>query len=201
MRTGQTKRTGFTLVELLVVIAIIGILIGMLLPAVQAIRAAARRSQCSNNVRQLAFAVHNFQSALQHFPPGVVDDDDDHRDALHSGFIFLAPYLELGNISDQYDRNLPWSDPSNLALAQFRVSILSCPENETFVGQDGGFAGQGSDYALNKGDLAYLSGAPATTGVFDLNSRVTMSDITDGGSNTFLLGEAASNPSIPAASS
>lgn len=71
MRTVKRDPKGFTLVELLVVIAIIGILIGMLLPAVQQVREAARRTQCANSMRQLAIAMHNYESANSHFPPGI----------------------------------------------------------------------------------------------------------------------------------
>ena len=99
---------GFTLVELLVVIAIIGILIGMLLPAVQSVREAARRTQCMNNIRQLSLAALNFESAHMHFPSGVLDDDDDLRDALRVGWIDLLPHIEQGNLYQQYDLNSDW---------------------------------------------------------------------------------------------
>ena len=106
----QKKRTGFTLVELLVVIAIIGILIGMLLPAVQAVREAARRIQCGNQIRQIALASHNYQSAFDELPGGIEVTND----KLTGGsstvrfwgttvFTKLLPYIEQNNIYDQWD--------------------------------------------------------------------------------------------------
>lgn len=107
--TARRTRMGFTLVELLVVIAIIGILVGLLLPAVQAAREAARRMQCSNNLKQFALAAHNFESALKRFPPSNNGPWDDAADAHFSGgasgislnespgfgtCVFLMPYLE-----------------------------------------------------------------------------------------------------------
>ena len=108
MKTVKQDPKGFTLVELLVVIAIIGILIGMLLPAVQQVREAARRTQCANSMRQLALAMHNFESSNSHFPPGVqsidpdligVEDNLDARDILlEHGFCWSAIILSLIHI-------------------------------------------------------------------------------------------------------
>lgn len=114
----QKCRKGFTLVELLVVIAIIGILIGMLLPAVQAVREAARRTQCANNIRQLSLACLNYESAHQRFPPAINSEADRGRqdappvigrpsaptDGAQQGWgVFLLPFLELTSLSDLYD--------------------------------------------------------------------------------------------------
>ncbi len=189
---------GFTLVELLVVIAIIGILIGMLLPAIQAVREAASRTSCANKVHQIAIAIHNYESAHQSFPPGVVDDDDNHQQALTNGFVYLLPYIEQGNLYDQYDRDQAWSAGGNVALAKHRLSVLLCPSNGGSVPQNGGLEGSPTDYAFCKGDLAYLSRNRQSTGLFDINSKTRFSDISDGSSSTFMLGEAASNPDIPA---
>ena len=99
------NRSGFTLVELLVVIAIIGILIGMLLPAVQQVREAARRTSCANNIRQLALACHNYESAFQKFPPGLYlnDDDSDIRYYGHTWYTAILPQMEQGNLQDLWN--------------------------------------------------------------------------------------------------
>lgn len=107
----QLRKKGFTLVELLVVIAIIGILIGMLLPAVQQVREAARRTQCLNNMRQLGLACHNFESAFMRFPPGCNWNDDSadqmrgeqllDRERIAWG-AFILPYIEQNNLHTSY---------------------------------------------------------------------------------------------------
>ena len=113
-----TDRQGFTLVELLVTIAIIGVLIGMLLPAVQMVREAARRTRCQNNLRQIGLAIASYESSHQKLPPGRIGCDDtgdqmsisDCPEGLESvakngasGFVSLLPHLELGNLFDQLD--------------------------------------------------------------------------------------------------
>ena len=117
----SSSRIAFTLVELLVVIAIIGILIGMLLPAVQSIREAARRTQCMNNVRQLGIALLSHEEALGDFPPGRTD--------LHSWASYLMPYLEQENVSDQIDLSKPWFDRANQVAVSTQIPTLICPSN------------------------------------------------------------------------
>jgi len=107
----SNRHNGFTLVELLVVIAIIGILIGMLLPAVQSVREAARRTSCANNIRQLAIASHNYESALQEFPSGLyasLSEEDSSSPYFlrwwgHSMFTQLLPFMEANNVYDRFD--------------------------------------------------------------------------------------------------
>jgi prepilin-type N-terminal cleavage/methylation domain-containing protein len=192
----SNSRLGFTLVELLVVIAIIGILIGMLLPAVQAVREAARRAACSNNMRQLGLSVYNFESAFLELPSGVVDNDDDLTDALHTGFIYLLPFVEQRNLYDQYDFSVDWKTSPNVELVTNRISVFLCASNVSEVGQDGGISGAPLDYALNKGPLAYLHNQQLSVGMFDVNSKNSLASVTDGTSNTFMLGEAASNAEL-----
>ena len=158
----HTKKRGFTLVELLVVIAIIGILIGMLLPAVQSVREAARRTQCLNNMKQLGLACHNFASAQSRFPPGANwntgSTDQVRGPQVLSGrekmgwAVFLLPFIEAGNIESQYsDATSLWStdyseadcstNGTPMPCASTVIPFLICPSdaspagdfNETFT--------------------------------------------------------------------
>ena len=146
-----SNRVAFTLVELLVVIAIIGILIGMLLPAVQSVREAARRAQCLNNIKQVALASLNYESAVGRFPPGVLASERSNV-GIGSGvqsvgvFCQLLPYMELNNVADLVEVNLnpdvvddAWQnfDPAgdmsfNTRLAsQSRIPSFECPSDDT----------------------------------------------------------------------
>ena len=189
-------RPAFTLVELLVVIAIVGILIALLLPAVQSAREAARRTQCVNNLRQLALAALNFEAAHASFSPGVVAAEDSAlRNGMHSGFVFLLPFLEEQALHDQYDFNQDWKHPNNAAARLTQLSALLCPTNNSQVVDHGQFPGGPTDYAMSKGDTAFLcTSKPAGRGLFDVNSAVRVGKITDGLSKTLAFGEAVSDP-------
>ncbi len=131
-RYSNWKRSGFTLVELLVVIAIIGILVGLLLPAVQAAREAARRMQCSNNLKQLGLAFHNFESARRQLPTSLRPPSNvsgSGEQSRVSVLTDLLPYLEQNAIYDRYNKAINWNQGDNIALSQSRVAAFICPSN------------------------------------------------------------------------
>ncbi|MDG1875220.1 MAG: DUF1559 domain-containing protein [Mariniblastus sp.] len=190
------RKRGFTLIELLVVLTIISILIGILLPAVQQVREAARRVNCANQIKQLGLAALSYESGFGRFPPGVVDDDDDLQDAFHSGLVYLLPYIEQNVLYDQYDLETDWKSTQNAPLAQITIPGVQCPSHNSRVDQDGGLPGSAIDYAFCKGSLAYLHNQKLSDGMFDVNSSIDFASILDGSSNTMMMGEAASNPNL-----
>lgn len=128
------QRMGFTLVELLVVIAIIGILMGLLLPAVQMAREAARRTQCQNNLRQLGLAAMNYESAHKHFPPGwtVYDSAATEAEEEQPGYAWgfhVLPYLEQTNLYDRFDRSVPVDNAGHIDLLSTKLSMFQCPSD------------------------------------------------------------------------
>jgi prepilin-type N-terminal cleavage/methylation domain-containing protein/prepilin-type processing-associated H-X9-DG protein len=201
----KDQRRGFTLIELLVVIAIIAVLIGLLLPAVQRVREAASRMSCSNNLKQLGLALHNYENTLGHFPPGIITNQSDlHlQNGQATGFDLLLPFVEQDNVQNQWDRSSSWADPSNFPTTEATIKLFYCPSNRT----DGSLDLQGlaqnlgrtlpnpaaTDYVFCKGTNANLCPQtllPASArGPFDVNSRTRFGDIQDGTSNTFAIGE------------
>lgn len=203
-------RPGFTLVELLVVIAIIGVLVALLLPAIQAAREAARRSECVNKLKQISLATQNFVAARGHYPCGSQADEEEARTIVHQWTIYLMPYLELTSIYDQYDFKVGDRGPNFEAVngPLFRMPIVSyqCPTSEHgFVGTWGWsrsnyvacFAADGSwvepnnwtgDGLINVSTFnpAARSGLQA---IFNFNVKRRPKDITDGTSNTFAFAE------------
>ena len=232
-----SQKFGFTLVELLVVITIIGILIALLLPAVQAAREAARRAQCSNNLKQMALACLAHEQANGFLPAGgwdwqwAGDPDRGFSRKQPGGWHFnILPFMDLNNL---HDMSLGQNYAAAVIMAEQPVNTFICPTRRTAVGypfiNEGSGAGANnsfylfparptvmgrSDYAANGGDLCYTNAAIPTTyaaadamteaqwnpnnvspnGVVYQRSQCKMADITDGASNTFLIGERNCNP-------
>lgn len=213
---GVRGHRGFTLVELLVVIAIIGILIAMLLPAVQAAREAARRTQCCNNLRQMGLAFHNFQDVKGQLPTGARDGDHRVPDALtaccnsrtHHGWSWLYQILPFTEQNNVYDLASPSNDPTTLGsgqnskedlVAQQMIPIFYCPSRRTPEAHGTGKFYR-SDYAGNageraEGDLrAEASGGKSGVVIQTDLKKLRLEGIKDGTSNTIMVAEKALHP-------
>jgi prepilin-type N-terminal cleavage/methylation domain-containing protein/prepilin-type processing-associated H-X9-DG protein len=205
------RRKAFTLIELLVVIAIIGILIALLLPAVQKIREAAARIQCANNLHQLGLAAHNFHDANQHFPSGVnlpggpwsvgpggkgTAPPAPVPGKFISLFEALLPYVEQGNLYNQFDftknqyaNTATPASPGNQIVKTYLCPSDAAPQQVTYV--SGGFTNYfaANSYVGNPGIIGFFQTDMTQDGMFYINSSVTMTGISDGTSNTFMFGE------------
>lgn len=211
------RSAGFTLVELLVVIVIIGVLVGLLLPAVQTAREAARRIQCSNNLKQMGLALHNYETTHRTFPPGFIsrvtgswpgggNDPIPEAGPGWSAFAMILPFMEMGPLHSSINFGIPITAPANRSARSTKVSAYQCPSDSwdepVRVWPN----------ALGIQDLAHSSyvgclggGNPANAprysamyeetpfnGMFHRNQAIKHSQITDGTSNTIGFGERAS---------
>ncbi len=184
--------SAFTLVELLVVIAIIGVLVALLLPAVQAAREAARRCSCVNNMMQLGLSLHSYEFHHETFPPGVINPDGPIRNEAigqHVSWTVQAlPYLEQNALWREFDQVAGAYAPVNAPVRSTVLSVLVCPSYAgNALNQDKSVAR--STYAGCHHDVEAPIDAN-NNGMLFLNSKVRFSDIYDGSSNTILLSEA-----------
>jgi prepilin-type N-terminal cleavage/methylation domain-containing protein/prepilin-type processing-associated H-X9-DG protein len=204
-------RRGFTLIELLVVMAIIGVLVALLLPAVQSAREAARRTQCKNNLKQVALATHLFHDAHLQLPPasygtkGVNEGTasvDSNVFINYTPFLAILPYIEQGNISTKYQKNLAPTDTTdpdgdgitNNSLTSAPLSVFSCPSMPIPALPP---RPAWSSYGFSRGNYSYVSGS-GNSSVWTADDgsigslfygKVRMADIVDGTTNTLLAGE------------
>lgn len=176
----RPARTAFTLVELLVVIAIIGILVGLLLPAVQAAREAARRMQCSNNLKQFGLALHNYHGTYGRFPFAIGGTGN-----KFSGASQLLPYLEQTNLFNQIDFTRAIADPLNASARLTELAVMRCPSD---LQNTQPTAGGAVNYCPNKGVSLRWNDSRAD-GVLFLQSAIRFRDISDGTSCTAAYSE------------
>lgn len=191
-RRPRPGRSAFTLVELLVVIAIIGVLVALLLPAVQAAREAARRCSCVNNMMQLGLSLHSYEFHHESFPPGVINPDGPIRNEAvgqHVSWTVQAlPYLEQNALWREFDQAAGAYAPANAPVRSTSVSVLLCP-SYAGVGKNQDESVAHSTYAGCHHDVEAPIDAN-NNGMLFLNSKVRFRDIYDGSSNTILLSEA-----------
>ena len=213
MCESKRRRSGFTIIELLVVIAIIAILVALLLPAVQQAREAARLTQCKNNLKQMALALHNYESTYRTFPPGYIHKfgpvGSPQQAANHAGLAWgtmLLPLLDQANLYQQLDPNVPVWNPINRSPREEHLPFYLCP-SDTY--SENGFVVRddtvtpieryaAASYAANWGPSSgtiNLDDTPLLSrGIFYRNSKTRVRDVTDGLTNTLAFGERTNGP-------
>jgi prepilin-type N-terminal cleavage/methylation domain-containing protein/prepilin-type processing-associated H-X9-DG protein len=199
-----TNRPAFTLIELLVVIAIIAVLIGLLLPAVQKVRAAALRLQCQNNLKQIGLALHNYLDTYNALPPNGIYRYDPNNTTMvtvsaWSALSRILPFIEQGNLSQGINFSLPYSDPSMTPVTSRRVAPFICPSEVNDRGSGTGNDGHPNkhwmlNYAANQGTWLVFQKTMMRggDGAFSPNRGYAHRDFNDGMSNTLALAEVKS---------
>ncbi len=189
MRPLSTTRRAFTLIELLVVIAIIGVLVSLLLPAVQAAREAARRAQCTNHLKQIGLALHNYHSSHDTMPPGRIRSRVDRLGLVYSVFAQILPQLDQGPVYNSINFNLNADRGTGLhendTARRTRIAVYLCPSDSEAPNSDTD-AQSPINYQMNVGTLHPVA---RNTGLFFENSRVRVGDIRDGTSMTAAMSE------------
>jgi prepilin-type N-terminal cleavage/methylation domain-containing protein len=179
----RPRGRGFTLVELLVVIAVIGVLVALLLPAVQAAREAARRASCGNNLRQLGIALHNYHDTLGGLPVAR-----NPWPLVHSALSRLLPYTEQENLQRLVDFTVPVSHANNQAASHTAVKLLICP-SDGITGRIPGSSHGGTNYVVNNGSGTVAAGLIASGDGLFTQSTLGFRDVIDGLSNTAAMSE------------
>lgn len=180
------KGCATTLTQVLVAFTILGLLIALLLPATQSARESARRMSCSNNLKQIGLALHNYHDVYKAFPPAVIGPANVPRDRQFSWIVAILPFIEQQSLYDALRLDLPWDHPHNAAVLQMSMSVLFCPSNLSPPATQEGFAKTsyvavtGADWTDGPGDLR---------GIIGWDKGLSMSDITDGVSNTIMVAE------------
>jgi prepilin-type N-terminal cleavage/methylation domain-containing protein len=199
-------RPGFTLVELLVVIAIIGTLVALLLPAVQAAREAARRTQCQNHLRQIGLACLNYENAHQGLPPLSMLSALKTESSRNGWVWMILPFLEQGNLGNQFRYDVPWYDPSKQPLVTTSLPVLGCPTSPLagilFSGSTAGvnFQARATDYfaiwRVNANALLLGWQPPSGNlgGAMQDDRATSFAEIRDGASNTVMIAEMSGRP-------
>lgn len=188
----RRRKQGFTLIELLVVIAIIAVLVALLLPAVQQAREAARRTQCKNNLVQLGLALHNYEMAFKMLPPGSVNSTGPIQN-LPSGYhaswlVQILPFMDQMNLYRAIDLNSSIYDSANATARATKLSSFICPSDSGYRRTTTGSGIAASNYAaVFSGDAVPISAT--NNGLMFLNSGLGFSKISDGPSNTLMVGE------------
>ena len=190
-----TKHSAFTLVELLVVIAIIGILIGMMIPAIQSAREAAHRATCANNMVQLGIGLSKYEMAQQSYPAGTINPTGpihNTADGIHTSWLVqILPYLDENTTYKHIDLKLSVYDPKNAPVRGLHIALFSCP---SYAGKENPETPL-SNYAGCHNDVETPIDEN-NNGVLFLNSHITAKDVTDGLSNTIFVGEKSGTKKI-----